>query len=180
MKVKSFLKRFPDACAPAVNWMRENSIDLMEDAWDRCERSDWMLWTLQVLKFNDKFLWVRMAIAFAERVLHIYEEKYESDAPRKAIEAAKAWIEHPTEENRMKCRRAADAADAYADAAYADVAAAAYAADAAAAADDAADAAYAAYAADAAVDAAVADDERKAQADIIRSLIKNPFIKKED
>jgi hypothetical protein len=83
-----------------------------------------------------------VAADFAERVLHIYENKYPTDdRPRKAIEAARSGD-------------AAAAAYAAADAAYA----AAYAAYAAAyAADAAADAAYAAaYAADAAANAAYA------------------------
>ncbi len=76
------------------------------------------------------------AIYWAEAVLHIFEEKYPDDnRPRKAIEAAKEYLRHPTEENKQ----AADAA-AYA----ADAADAAYAAYAACAANAAANAAYAA------------------------------------
>ena len=85
------------------------------------------------------------AIYCAEAVLHIFEDKYpDDDRPRKAIEAAKNYLKHPTEENR----NAANAAYAYAaytaydDAAYAAYDAAYYAAYYAAA--------YAAYAAAAA------------------------------
>lgn len=78
---------------------------------------------------------VALAIFAAEQVVEIYEERYPGDLrPRKAIEAAKAYLENPT-----------DATDA-ADAAYAAADAAAYTARAAAraAAEAAAEAAYAA------------------------------------
>jgi hypothetical protein len=89
---------------------------------------------------------IKWSIACADSVISLYEDKYPNDnRPRKAIEAAVAYIEAPTEENRN------DAHDAYA--AYA--AHAAYAAYAAAhAAHDAHDAYAAAHAAYAAAHAA--------------------------
>jgi hypothetical protein len=106
------------------------------------------------------------------RVLPIFEKKYPDDKrPRLAIEAALVFAADPSEKNKA----AAYAADA---AAYAAVWAAAWAAaDAAYAAADAADAAAdaaVAWAADAAYAAAYAA-EQKAQADILRSIIPNPF-----
>jgi hypothetical protein len=112
---------------------------------------------------------IRYAIFVAESVLRIYEEKYPDDKrPRKAIEAAKAYLADQTEENRAAAYAAARAAYSANDAAYTahdadDVAYAAYAAgaaaytayDARAAAHDADDVAYAAYAAYAAGPAAL-------------------------
>jgi len=96
---------------------------------------------------------VRFAVFAAEKVIHIYEEKYPNDKrPMEAIDAAKKWIEKTVSSAYPYAAAAADAAyaaAAAADAAYADAAYAAYAA--------AADAAYAAYAAAAAADAAYAD-----------------------
>ena len=111
---------------------------------------------------DDKKLSVQLAVFLARQVLPIFEKKYpNNDRPRKSIEAAEAWIENPTEENRQKAieaRRSAYAA-AYAAAAYAaDAAYAAYAGDAAYAADAAA--AYAAYAAAAAAAYAAAAAKR--------------------
>jgi hypothetical protein len=108
---------------------------------------------------------VSLAIFAAELVIDIYEKENPGNkCPRKAIDAAKKWLNNPTNKNR----NAADAADA-ADAAYA-AANAAYAADAAYAAnaayaaanaaDAAANAAYAAYAADAAYAAAYAAKQK--------------------
>ena len=98
---------------------------------------------------------VLFAADCAERVLHLFEEDYPDDPrPRKAIEAAREWVEDPTRAG------AADAAyDAYAAADDDD---AAYAAHSAAAAADAGADAYAAYYAAAAADAAY-DSEREWQ-----------------
>jgi hypothetical protein len=63
---------------------------------------------------HDKKLSVQLAIFCARKVLHLWENKHpDDDRPRKSIEAAEAWIEDPTEENRQKAleaRRAASAA----------------------------------------------------------------------
>jgi hypothetical protein len=102
---------------------------------------------------------VAMSIYAAELVIGIFEKKYPDDKrPRESIEAAKAWLKNPTEENR----KAADAAASYAaDAAYADASA-----DASAASADAAYAAYAAaYAASAASAAYAASASYAAYAD---------------
>lgn len=97
---------------------------------------------------------VSLAIFCAEQVLDIFEASSPGDdRPRKAVEAAKAWLADPSDDNRQAARASADAAAASADAdaaAYAAAYAATAAADAAAS--DASDAAAAyayAYAADA-------------------------------
>jgi hypothetical protein len=76
---------------------------------------------------------VKFALFCAKQVAHLNSDP----CVKAALSAAEAWVEDPSEDNRLKCKEAADAAYA------------AYAADA--------DAAYAAYAAYAAVaDAAAA------------------------
>ncbi len=159
----------------------------LADVYDQCPRGDWIMWMLRKAGKIDKKTAVKLACEFALRVLPIHEKKYSRKEPREAIEAALAWIEDPTEEKRLVCRNAAndadaanaaDAADAYADAAYA-----AYAANAAANAAYAANDAYAADAADAyaaSADAAAnaaRRTEQQAQADIVRSVVKNPWRK---
>jgi hypothetical protein len=82
---------------------------------------------------------VEIAVRFAQEVLSIFEKEYASDdRPRKAIEAARAWIANPNEKTAYATNAAANAANA----AYA-----AYAANAANAANAAYAAANAAYAA---------------------------------
>ena len=73
----------------------------------------------------DKFIFVFLAIHFAEKTLPIWEEEYPEDMrPREAIKAAKAWLSNPGEETAAAARSAALAAGRAA----ADAARAAYAA----------------------------------------------------
>jgi len=81
-----------------------------------------------IVRCMDKIQCVQYAVFAAEQVLSIFENRYPNDKrPRKAIEAARQYIENPSKEN-------ANAANAtYATyAAYVADAAAAYVADAAA------------------------------------------------
>ena len=92
---------------------------------------DYAWWTIKHLLKKEQS--VKIAIYTAEKVIDVFEKKYPNDdRPRKAIEAAKAWLKEPTETNR-----AANAADAANAAAYAAANAAYAAAYAALAANDA-------------------------------------------
>jgi uncharacterized protein YciI len=84
------------------------------------------------LKDFSKVDQVKFALFCAKQVSHLNSDT----RVKAALSAAEAWVEDPSEDNRLKCKEATDAADA-ADAAAAD------AADAAAAAAWVADAAYA-------------------------------------
>ena len=111
------------------------------------EKFDYAWWTIKHLLKKEQS--VKIAIYTAEKVIDVFEKKYPNDdRPRKAIEAAKAWLKEPTGTNRAAAKAAANAAANAADAANAyDAAAnAAYAAVYAAAAANAADAANAAAA----------------------------------
>lgn len=51
---------------------------------------------------------VEIAIFAAEQVIHIYEKHYPNDGrPRKAIEAAKAWLKDPSEKNKNEVVKSA-------------------------------------------------------------------------
>ena len=141
-------------CSEAVAWARTQPS--LHMAWNKCERSDWLMWFLKKKSLLTKKQSVKIAIVCAQRVLANFEERHPNDTrPREAINAASKWLRNPSEANQ-------NAADAAADAAYAAAAAAAtaYAATAAATAATAtaATAAYAAaaYAAAAAAYAAAA------------------------
>jgi len=140
---------------------------------------------------------VKLAISAARLVLHKFEEYYPNDKkPRKAIEAAEAWLANPCEETREAAMEAADAASAAASDAYAASAAAsaaasdayaAYAAasDAYAAASDAYGAAYAAasdaygaaYAAASAASAAADTNDKESIKQKIHQFILDDIIK---
>ena len=151
----------------AASKLNDNEIDVGERV--RLQWGNWLM--VRVLPYKDA---ARYAVFAAEQVLNIFETKYlEDKRPRKAIEAAKAWLENDTPETRnavataatvaytCACACAAAAADA------ADAAAAAADAAAAAAAFAAAATAAAAYAYAAAYDAAY-DAAAKLQQKILR------------
>ena len=134
---------------------------------------------------------VAMAIYAAELVIGEYEKQYPDDKrPRQAIEAAKKWLDDPTEENRQASASASAYASAAASAsasayayayayasayaaasasAYAAASASAYAAASAAASADAGDAAAYAASADAG-DAAILDKVEKWIIERIKTL----------
>jgi len=187
-----------EPCEEGLAWAETQSS--LEEVWDKCKCPSCLFFICEAeeglnLKKEQS---VAIAITFANRALDKFEAVCPDDkGPRKAIEAAQAWLDNPTKENADAATSAADAVRAAANAANAaaDTASAAYAAYAAAysaayAAANAARAARntaagAAYAASAAArDAAYAADtaawdvynaEQKAQADIFRLLVPNPF-----
>ena len=63
-------------------------------------------WTCEKMKIVRAWHWkkedsVALSVFAAELVIGNYEKRYpDDDRPRKAIEAAKAWLLNPTEENR--------------------------------------------------------------------------------
>jgi len=61
---------------------------------------------------------VALSIFAAELVIEHYEKKYpDDDRPRKAIEAAKAWLSDPSEKNGSAARSAAESAARFAESA---------------------------------------------------------------
>lgn len=107
-------------CGAAQAWGREkydgkekiDGGDVVSDLM-KVDKLSWANWL--IVRLMDKPQRVRYAIFAAEQVLSIFERKYpKDDRPRKAIEAAKAWVDQPTDKKRR-----ANAAYAYADAAYA-------------------------------------------------------------
>lgn len=115
------------ACEPSIPWFEKNgSEDLLTTLISVNKyRPGWARWLFSWLMNRRQR--VEISIFCAEKVIDIFEKKYPSDnRPRKAIEAAKNWLESPTEDNRNAAAYAASAsAAAYAASASA---AAAYAA----------------------------------------------------
>ena len=116
LSTKSFFAEQKDACNDGVQFASQFSS--MHEAWEKCERGDWMMWAARRLNLLSKKQSVKLAIAFAEHALPRFEAKYPDDKrPRKAIAATKKWLKSPTEKNADAAANAADAADAAADAA---------------------------------------------------------------
>jgi hypothetical protein len=152
----SILKEL-DACEEAIKWCAENKFKTIEEAWEKCERGDWMLWLYRRL-YPDNLRELTLAKGYcANTVRHLMRDERSINAVDAAIAFGEGKISKVELRAAAAAASAAAAADA-ADAAYAaDYAAAATAADYAAATTDAAYAAdYAAYAASDAADAAYA------------------------
>ena len=141
----TYLKRL-NACREAVEWAKD--YPTLQQAWNNCERGDWMLWLAgkqsgtPETKSRKKLV---LAACKCARLSLKHVPKGER-RPIKAIQTAEKWANGDSSITLQDVRNAADAADAADAAAYA-----AYAA--ADAADAAADAAAAAAAASAAADA---------------------------
>jgi len=108
-------------------------------------------WEAEIQVSNDEMTRIKLALKCAEGVMWIWREKYPKDnRPQAAINAVKAYIKDPSDENAQNCEKAANAAWEDGDAAYVD---AAYAATNATYAAYATAAFAADYAADYAIDA---------------------------
>jgi hypothetical protein len=136
-----------DACKEAVIWARTQ--ESPQQAWDACERGDWMLWLLG--KHNADRKTLVLAACRCARLALKYVPKGE-ERPLQAIETAEKWARGVATIEEV--RRDASTASAATSAADAAACAARAAADASSAADAAACAARAAADASSAADAA--------------------------
>jgi hypothetical protein len=156
----------------------------MSEVWQACQRPDWLFWILEKHAPLEKEQSVKLAIAFAEAALS-YWTNPDDLRPSQAIEAARKWLNDPSEENLSAAEAAARAAaEATAEAARIAAEAAAWAARVAAeaarvaarvAAEAAAEAAARA-AAEATAEAARIAAEAAA-CDEFRRVVPNPFDK---
>ena len=109
------------ACSSGMQWVTENKLiglpridfvkKLMENG-----KIDWANWL--IVRLMNKKQKVQYAIFAAEQVISIFEKKYPDDnRPRKAIEAAREYLNHPTKKNKTAARSAAFSARSAADSA---------------------------------------------------------------
>lgn len=162
-----------DACSNAIEWVATQKN--YKEAWQNCERGEWMLWLAKMLKVDDRKLTLAK-FKCANQVRHLMKD------PRilAALDAAEKYGNGEISRDELDMAAAAAYAayaatyDAAAYAAYATYAAI-YAAPATAAyvaAADAASAAAAAYAAYAAADDATAKKESlKKSAEFCREIL---------
>lgn len=111
------------ACSDAVTWLRERNFATLQEAWDACERSDWMWWLIRNAWRMDppceecRKRVVLMACDTAESVKHLWTDATR-DVNERAIETARRWTRG--EATAEECRAASAAARAafWADAAW--------------------------------------------------------------
>ena len=136
-----------NACFDALRWIEENNIKTLAEAWEKCERGDWLLWLYVHLHPDHVRERVLVAGLCANTVRHLMTDK-------RSIVAVDAAINFGEGKISGRNLRVAAAAASYADTDYSeDVSYAAYAA--AASYEDALNADEAAYY------AAVASAKRK-------------------
>jgi hypothetical protein len=166
-----------NACSGSIQWAHTQPS--YEDAWEACERGDWLLWLATRLatdrgrlRVEDRRHVVLATCAVARTALHLIPQG--EDRPRLAIETAEAWAKGAVEIEDV--RHAARAAYyAYVNARTTDTLYATSAADAAC---TAATSVYvfAVFAADVAYTAAYATAEATTNksATLVRSMIARP------
>jgi len=118
-----------DACFAGMAWFlaqpERNSLKVLK-ALEAAESPLWFYWL--ATKLMTKRQIVKWAIGCAASTLHIFETQYPEDQrPRKALQAAKAWLRHPSKQT-VKAVIEAAAAAAAAETAAAAAAETAYAA----------------------------------------------------
>jgi len=103
-----------DACDDAIQWAKD--YDTLQQAWDNCQRSDWMFWLINKMRFsNDKDLRL-MAVAFARQVQHLMKDQRSINA----LDVAERYANgEATVEELRTAGEAADAAWAARGAAWA-------------------------------------------------------------
>ncbi|NLN02939.1 MAG: hypothetical protein GX174_13715 [Lentisphaerae bacterium] len=157
-------------CAKALEWLAENGITELADAWDRCHRGDWMLWLCDALSLlsdremrmiackvvretpigDGRKVWDLLTVE-SRHAVSVAEKYADGDATDEQLADASAAVASATKRAASRCASAAAGAAAAAAAAVA-----------------------AAWAADAAADAAWAQVSA-AQADLVRAIAGNPF-----
>ncbi len=123
-KLKSF-----DPCSDGFEWFVEKKIDNLRDFISLCKKDahlDWANWL--IVRLMNKKQRVMYSVYSARSVLENFEKKYpDDDRPRKAIEAAEAYIKNPCADSAYSAassaadsaaNSAADSADSAARSAY--------------------------------------------------------------
>lgn len=98
-------------CNPALEWVTENNIKNIQEAWELCPRADWMIWLAKELGVERRLLILTTARC-AEPILHLMQD----ERSRNAVHVAIAYGEgKATKEELEAATSAADKArsDAY-------------------------------------------------------------------
>jgi hypothetical protein len=106
MKTTEFIQKYKP-CNEGAEFARQ--FETMAEVWRSCKRPDWLFWILEKHAPLEKPQSVNLAIHFAEAAIGNWENKADQ-RPALAIQAAKTWLENPTEENQAAARSAAKAA----------------------------------------------------------------------
>ena len=90
-----------DACDDAIEWAKD--YDNLQQAWDNCQRGDWMIWLINKMEWsNDKDLRL-MAVAFARQVQHLMNDQRSINA----LDVAQRYANGETTVDELKAAWAA-------------------------------------------------------------------------
>src|SRR6478735_1738940 len=95
MKTSEFIKKY-NPCSDGIKFAEK--FETMSEVWEACERPDWLFWILENHAPLEKEQSVRLSITFAESCISNWN--LDDDRPALAIQAAKNWLENPSEENQ--------------------------------------------------------------------------------
>ena len=75
------------ACTEAVDWLKANKIKSLSEAWEKCERSDWMLWLMAEYGIKDDRNYRLFACWCVRQVWHLLKD----ERSKKAVEVAEKY-----------------------------------------------------------------------------------------
>ena len=70
-----------NACKESIKWIKQNNIQSLEEAWNICERGDWLLWMATRLSIDKRKL-VLCAALYAHTIVQHMEDARSRDAVR--------------------------------------------------------------------------------------------------
>jgi hypothetical protein len=106
MKTTEFIQKY-SPCNEGAEFAQQ--FETMAEVWAACKRPNWLFWILEKHAPLEKPQSVRLAIHFAEAAIGNWKDDADQ-RPALAIQAARTWLENPTEENQAAAEAAADAA----------------------------------------------------------------------
>lgn len=93
--MKTWIKKLKEmrACREAIKWCEAGEYMNLQDAWQNCERADWMFWLITETIKDDADRKPLASIACKCARLSLPYTTKGDDRPLKAIEAAEAWAQ---------------------------------------------------------------------------------------
>jgi len=68
------------ACSSAIEWIKDNKINSLEEAWGKCKRSDWMLWSLAEIDHKNDSQLRLFACWCVRQVWHLLDDERSKNA----------------------------------------------------------------------------------------------------
>lgn len=81
-----------EACDSSINWLESLNLPTLQDAWNACERGDWMSWLIEhTMKVGDTAQHEKLMMAFIE-CLGLCKMMIPEDLMERATETALAFV----------------------------------------------------------------------------------------